>query len=385
MYQLSKTTPDFKKSGVYQIIFPNNKSYIGISNNIRDRLLEHNRSINRYNYPIYNAIKKYGPIENFEILEEIPKENRKLMGEREQYWINYYDTTNEENGYNLSIGGDGLHLLGTKSPRAKLNDKEIKEVINLIIFSEKTFTEIAELYNIDLSCITDINTGESYYYQEYNYPLRSEEEKERIRMKNQRKIDSAIEEKVRKELKESKLTFKQIADKYQIDHRLISDINNGYKYKSKNYTYPIRSKEDIKNISYKEKVFHNEISEEIILKIIDILLNTSYSYSEIKEKYGYNRTILTNVNLGLLKNSPKNIKYPIRGKEENNKLSRGVRNPCSKISSNDLEQIIYLLQNTNESYSKIGKKYNMSGTAIGNINKGKTYKNDQIDYPIRKK
>ena len=57
-------------SGVYMIVFPNDKRYIGISNNIRRRMNEHNVDF-RNNLPIESAIKKYGKINNFILLEEI--------------------------------------------------------------------------------------------------------------------------------------------------------------------------------------------------------------------------------------------------------------------------------------------------------------------------
>lgn len=52
------------------------------------------------------SIKKHGR-ENFtkEILEWC--ENRELLSEREIYWINYFNSTNPEIGYNLSLGGEG--------------------------------------------------------------------------------------------------------------------------------------------------------------------------------------------------------------------------------------------------------------------------------------
>ena len=64
-------------------------------------------------YPLYRALRKYGEINEFYILEEIPGNNRELLGEREKYWIEYYNTTDSEFGYNISEGGDGLHISGT--------------------------------------------------------------------------------------------------------------------------------------------------------------------------------------------------------------------------------------------------------------------------------
>ena len=57
--------------------------------------------------PLYSAMNKYG-IEHFQI-EEIEKvDDEKQLSAREQYWIKFYDTYH--NGYNASIGGDGLQL-----------------------------------------------------------------------------------------------------------------------------------------------------------------------------------------------------------------------------------------------------------------------------------
>ena len=84
----------------------NNKSYIGLSNDIQRRKWEHQykANINDRTY-FHQALHKYG-ISNFdfEILETFENEDRELLGKREQYWINYYDSYN--NGYNETIGGD---------------------------------------------------------------------------------------------------------------------------------------------------------------------------------------------------------------------------------------------------------------------------------------
>ena len=58
------------------------------------------------NRPLYNAFNKYG-IEHFSIhLIEECDEN--ILGEREKYWIKYYNS--KENGYNATLGGDGSTL-----------------------------------------------------------------------------------------------------------------------------------------------------------------------------------------------------------------------------------------------------------------------------------
>jgi group I intron endonuclease len=118
--------------GIYKITNKcNNHIYIGKSNNIERRFNDHKRLAlteghKEFNKSLYCAIRKYG-IENFifEIIEEL--EDYTKSGEREQYWINYYDSYN--NGYNESLGGDGGsspgHCSGEKNGRAKLSKEDV--------------------------------------------------------------------------------------------------------------------------------------------------------------------------------------------------------------------------------------------------------------------
>ena len=97
-----------KIQGIYKIVNKiNNKIYIGQSINIEERFKQHKRSLNKYfKYPLYNAFRKYG-IENFEfvVLEWI--KNRYDLNEREQYWLDYYQSYNKDFGYNIALGAKG--------------------------------------------------------------------------------------------------------------------------------------------------------------------------------------------------------------------------------------------------------------------------------------
>lgn len=85
------------------------KSYIGqTSKTVLERWLRHIRESNaaidgrRQSFPLFHRmIIKYG-VENFKCYSIEECDNNKL-DEREQYWIQYYDTFN--NGYNGTIGG----------------------------------------------------------------------------------------------------------------------------------------------------------------------------------------------------------------------------------------------------------------------------------------
>ena len=96
-------------SGIYKITnCINQKVYIGKSINIKDRWTYHKSPSHWKNSKksLYLAFQKYG-LQNFtfEIIEEIRSDNKKLMNERECFWIKYYDSY--YNGYNQTKGGDG--------------------------------------------------------------------------------------------------------------------------------------------------------------------------------------------------------------------------------------------------------------------------------------
>lgn len=96
-----------KKWTIYKHTSPSGKSYIGLTFRKPEK-----RWQNGCGYDIRTkmgqAIQKYG-WDNFshEIIEE-NIETLELAKEREQYWIDYYDSF--RNGYNSTIGGDSVSL-----------------------------------------------------------------------------------------------------------------------------------------------------------------------------------------------------------------------------------------------------------------------------------
>lgn len=120
----------------------NGKSYIGQTRyTIEFRWKQHQHK--KDNTYFHNAIHKYG-IENFsiEILEECNVED---LNSREIFYIAKYDTFN--NGYNLTIGGDG-------NRRLLLDDSynEIKE----LYLSGFSSNKISTLYKVDKASIVKI-------------------------------------------------------------------------------------------------------------------------------------------------------------------------------------------------------------------------------------
>ena len=91
-------------SGVYCIKnICNNKVYIGSTSNLRQRRIQHFKKLSNNSHPNYHlqfTYNKYGD-NNFKyiIIEEVQSNN---ILSREQYWIDYYKSTNRIFGYNIS-------------------------------------------------------------------------------------------------------------------------------------------------------------------------------------------------------------------------------------------------------------------------------------------
>lgn len=83
----------------------NNKAYIGCTSQARPEFRWKNGHAYKTCTYFNNAILKYG-WDNFEhIIIEEGFFTEQDASNREDYWINYYDTKNPKNGYNINSGG----------------------------------------------------------------------------------------------------------------------------------------------------------------------------------------------------------------------------------------------------------------------------------------
>jgi hypothetical protein len=103
-------------TGIYKIINPNNKIYVGKSKNIFQRFSSYLKLQHcKQQIKLYNSLKKYGPENHtFEILEEC---DMSIIDEREIYWISFLKCV--ELGLNLTYGGEG----GKLSPESELKKR----------------------------------------------------------------------------------------------------------------------------------------------------------------------------------------------------------------------------------------------------------------------
>lgn len=118
---------------IYKIVNKvNGKVYVGQTiSTVESRWESHQRAWqgNRHCQALYKAFDKYG-IDNFDI-EPIERCDIEDLNEKEKYWIQYYDSYN--NGYNLTVGGDGIRTLDYKLIRelwdSGLSTGEIADLI----------------------------------------------------------------------------------------------------------------------------------------------------------------------------------------------------------------------------------------------------------------
>lgn len=108
---------------VYRIKFPNGKSYIGITVDFDKRKNAHLSAVGRDNEQniIYRAMRKHG-VDSLEwIILDNEVDNYNNLKELEKSYIQKYDSY--ENGYNMTLGGDGV--LGkrvSEETRKKIGD-----------------------------------------------------------------------------------------------------------------------------------------------------------------------------------------------------------------------------------------------------------------------
>lgn len=169
--------------GIYKIInIKNGKVYIGKSKNINGRFRQHKRQLknNKDSVHLQSAWNKYKE-ESFEfsILEECKMEELK---EKEEYYINLYQSYDREKGYNIERYSNGnkdvsietrdklrekskknsyfigriFPQYGEKNGSSKLTLEQVKEIRCRYKNNCESHRKLAKEYNVGKTTITDI-------------------------------------------------------------------------------------------------------------------------------------------------------------------------------------------------------------------------------------
>lgn len=217
----------------------NDKLYIGqTAFGIEKRFKEHTNKAKSGNYnhrPLYSAMNKYG-IENFniELIENgLSKEE---ANEREQYWISFYSTYND-NGYNATIGGDDG---GTHSCTVYQIDMNTLKVIKKFESTREAARNYAKNGNnapINKVCLGKSNSAYGFYWcYENNYETFIKEKELTNKTKETKKV---------KKVEQYDLTTNEIINTYDsawlaenelnVTHGHIKRVCNGERKSYKGY------------------------------------------------------------------------------------------------------------------------------------------------------
>ncbi len=235
--------------GIYKYTnLDNGKIYIGRSVNISKRKWEHIHHPSPYSY-FDQVISTIGEEHfKFEIIEECSKEE---LQEREKYWIKFYNCCvldNRNNGYNLTRGGE--EYKSENNPWAKLNTKQVFEIIDKLQNTKVSIQDLAKEYKVHYNTISDINCCKTWCWL-HNY-------KTNIRIESQGRINGGelgtnkISElqalHIIELLKYDSRSMAQLARDENISVYIITDIN-----RCKTWKYLHDYKHNIRKESAKER------------------------------------------------------------------------------------------------------------------------------------
>ena len=291
---------NLKVCGIYKLNYDNGKIYIGQALSIYSRAIEHNSK----NIQICDqALKKHqASIEVLEIVNDILQ-----LDNVENKWINYYNATDKNIGYNILNQGNASGKRGTENCNASFNKDQLNEIVNLLINETKlSYKDIANLYSVDQTTILRISQGYSYFNPNLNYPLRKNNHDA---MKKDSIVDYFQNEEELLQLKDDLLyrwdleIENDLAKQYNIPIKIIRSINQGHLFENiGDYKYPIRNK-NIRN--------NQNFTIDNVLNILSDLRNTTKSMCDIGNKYNIHRNTVSKINKGEAY-IIKNYEYPAR-------------------------------------------------------------------------
>jgi hypothetical protein len=117
---------------IYKICFQNDKHYIGLTTtSLEQRRREHRKcAMSGSKTMLYNALRKYDMVNNFEIVKIDTAESLEELKAKEIHYIEQYNSfyLNVNGGYNMTKGGDGVNgYICTDEVRKKLSENTKKQ------------------------------------------------------------------------------------------------------------------------------------------------------------------------------------------------------------------------------------------------------------------
>lgn len=305
---------------------------------------------------IDGAIKKYGREHFYYVVIDGPIEN---YNEREKYWIKFYDSV-APNGYNIQLGGEDPPIRREFENNQSVfkSYDDIYEVLDLLRNKDLTLIEIAKYKQCSVNTIKAINKGLRYKIDGVKYPVRDFRiSGEHENMVTQKQVDEIIEV-----IKKTDMSMREIAEMFNIGNATVDGINNGTLglYRRENEDYPIRGESVKKRNRKLEKTIKEELKRGLLSK------------NQIASKYGIPYGIVSSINSGRCYFDP-DIVYPI--KKHEGKFD---------IDEKTISEIKQMLRDGVKIKTIVNKLHLPNYSFVHAINTGRTYHEDNIEYPIQK-
>lgn len=163
---------------------------------------------------------------------------------------------------------------------------------------------------------------------------------------------------------------------YEILEQNIENYNEREQYWIKYYNsivpngYNLTQGGEEPPVWYGEQHPRSVISNQEVLNIIEDLQKSKLTQVEIAKKYNQNTQLITAINNGIT-HKQENLNYPIR------KFSP------YHLTKQDVEDIQWLLMNTQFKIQDIADFYSVSSGTIKHINAGRNYNNSTLSYPLK--
>ena len=117
------------------------------------------------------------------------------------------------------------------------DDALLAKVIKLLEDSDLTTAQIGEMFGVKRMAIEQINNGKTYYDPSIDYPIRKSP-RSHVSL-NTKQVEEVVDL-----LKNTNLSIRKIAERYNVQHGTITGINNGTtkRYMVHDMEYPIRKR-----------------------------------------------------------------------------------------------------------------------------------------------
>jgi group I intron endonuclease len=109
-----------KVGGIYKIVSPTKKIYIGRTKNLKHRFLKYSRLLCEKQPKLYSSLKKYGFDHHTMEILSLTDDNNELNS-LEIFYIKQYNTFNTKHGLNLTEGGSGMKKKHTDITKQKIS------------------------------------------------------------------------------------------------------------------------------------------------------------------------------------------------------------------------------------------------------------------------